>query len=140
MAYFIENDGGRSLSKRKKQSKDCTVRAMAISFGIDYDIAYDFLKLQGRKSSRGFHLEKFLTKCAKENISIFSHKIIKHSFPAQKGLPRMNVGNFCQQFKNGKFIVREAGHVACVKNGQLHDLFYDPTRCVYTAFEIILNM
>ena len=52
--YFINDDAGKSKSKRSKQENDCTVRSLAIAFDMEYDDAYNYLKEHGRKNGRGF--------------------------------------------------------------------------------------
>jgi len=135
-----EDDAGRSKSKRPLQKKDCTVRALALAFELEYDVAYDFCMEQGRKSHRGFHLHKLLEKYAKSGALFFGKKVIKHSFPAEKGVERMNVGAFGYLHPKGKYVTRQAGHVATVIDGVLHDLnisVFSFERCVYIAYEIV---
>lgn len=135
-----ENDAGRSRSIRPKQKNDCTVRALALGFNLDYDTAYNFCMEQGRKSHAGFHLQKLLDKYSRFEKNLFDRRIIKHSFPAEKGIERMNVGKFCHSHPKGIYIIREAGHVAAVIDGVLNDLDISVSsfeRCVYVAFEIV---
>jgi hypothetical protein len=54
-APFSFNDGGRQHSKRPRQQNGCTVRAIAIACDFYYDSAYDLLKANGRKCSRGIN-------------------------------------------------------------------------------------
>jgi len=125
---FIYHDGSRSNSKRKKQSNDCTVRAVAIAFDLGYDIAYDLLHDAGRKCSRGFDFVAWI------NHHPLAEKI---SFPAIKGKRRMNPATFCKQFDTGVFICRVAKHVFTVKNGIVFDTFRNRAdRCIYTAWKI----
>jgi len=52
-------------SKRPRQRNDCTVRAIAIACDFSYDSAYDLLKANGRRSSRGIRLRQgWLSLCA----------------------------------------------------------------------------
>lgn len=125
---FQYDDGGRTNSKRPKQKSDCTVRAIAITKGLPYDVAYDLLKSEGRKSHRGFNLQKWL------NQQPWAKKI---AFQAVKGQPRMNPSTFCRQFPNGSYICRSAKHVFAVVDGVLCDTWEQrPDRCIYTAWEI----
>ena len=130
---FNLNDGGRSTSKRPKQTNDCTVRAFAISFNMGYDIAYEYLAKQGRECSQGFELNKLLEKTP----NLFDKKVTKLSFPAKKGVSRMNVKDFVSQYTNGTYIIRVSKHMACVKDGVLEDTYNSyPFKCVYTAFKV----
>lgn len=126
---FRLDDGGRSTSRRPKQRNDCTVRAVAIAEGLEYDLAYDELKDAGRKSARTFRFTEWANKQPE--------RFEKISFPAVKGQPRMNVERFCRQFPEGRFILNMAKHVMAVKDGVVYDA--DPPgfeRCVYTAYRI----
>lgn len=126
---FMLNDAGRSTSRRPKQSNDCTVRALALARGMEYDEAYDVLADAGRTCGRGFD---FVTWVAGQP---WARKI---AFPAVKGQTRMNPASFVQQFPSGVFICRVAKHVFVVKNGVVHDVFENrPDRCIYTAWEVV---
>lgn len=122
------NDGGRSSSRRPRQSNDCTVRALAIAAGVPYDSAYDLLKKLGRKSGVGFRLGDWL---------IDQSWATKLPFPAVKGQRRMNPDSFAQTFPGGVFICKTAKHVYCVLDGVVQDTVEnDPMRCIYTAWKI----
>jgi hypothetical protein len=129
---FINDDGGRSKSRRTKQTNDCTVRALAIALNIPYDCAYDTLAGEGRKCEKGFHLQKWLNKQA------WAEKI---AFQAIAGQPRMNPAHFCGEYVNGRYICRVAKHVFAVVDGTVHDMFENrPNRCIYTAWKINLDL
>ena len=128
LSYPVEiTDGGRSKSKRPRQSNDCTVRAIAIAMGLDYDDAYDWLAAEGRESWSRFNIDEFLKDRGARKIS----------FPAVKGKPRMNPATFCKEFPKGRYICNVAKHVFAVVDGVVHDAFENrPNRCIYTAYEI----
>lgn len=134
-AKFICSDGGRSESKRPKQSNDCTVRALALACDIDYDDAYDYLTEQGRKCSKGFFLNKHLDKLAKTNIPIFGYKLSTISFPAIKNRERMFVAAFPIFYPKGRYIIRQAKHMAAVIEGFVKDVNFNSRRCVYKAWK-----
>lgn len=129
---FIFHDGGRSGSKRPKQKQDCVVRAVAIVLSVDYDKVYESFSEMGRKCSRG--TEKDLW----QNYLSFCNKLEKISFPPIKGQPRMNLDRFCEEYKQGKFILQMAGHLTTVIDGTVHDDF-KPREfgCVYAAWKLI---
>jgi hypothetical protein len=134
MTKFVNNDGGRSASKRPKQRLDCVVRAVAIACQLDYDDAYDRAAYHGRQSGRGMQ---------KDHIHALLMAIPsitgRHIFPAVKGSPRMNIERFAEANPTGRFILQCAGHyVACVDG-----TIYDDGRprfdaCVYSAWEVQL--
>lgn len=131
--HFAYDDGGRSTSKRSKQTKDCTVRAISIPFEIPYDEAYNFLKENGRKCSSGYELQILLNKHNK----LFDKNIIRMSFPAIKGQKRMTPEKFIETFPTGTYILNQAGHMSVVVNGIVRDILSTIWgRCVYTAYHI----
>ena len=130
---FIYSDGGRSISKRPKQKNDCTVRAVADTFGLSYDEVYDNFKLNGRQCSKGFNFSWWLL-----SSSIAGGRVDKMSFPATKGQRRMNPSTFCKQYNKGKYICRTAKHVFAVIDGIVYDTWEQrPDRCIYTAWEVL---
>jgi hypothetical protein len=120
-------DAGRSQSRRPKQSNDCTVRAVASAYGLDYDTAYDKLAAAGRKCFDGFHLGPWLDDQGAEKLS----------FPAVKGQKRMNPAKFCAAYPKGRFICRTAKHVFAVIDGVVFDTWEQrPDRCIYVAWQV----
>jgi hypothetical protein len=130
------NDGGVVGSKRSKQTRDCSVRAAAITFGIDYDVCYDVMARNGRKSSCGMSREYF-NKALQELGTTYNKKIVYLSFPAEKGNPRMNTQKFLEKYKEGKFILNQAGHFSAAVDGVSEDSFTTWSRCVYSAWQVI---
>lgn len=121
-------DAGRASSRRPKQRDDCTVRALAVARGLEYDAAYDTLAEAGRKASRRFDMVEWL------NAQPWAHKI---SFPAVKGQRRMNPDTFGREYAQGVYICRTAKHVYAVVDGVIHDDHAPrPDRCIYTAWRI----
>lgn len=134
----VDADCGRTTSKRPKQTNDCTVRALAAAFDLDYDYAYDLLKTSGRVCSRGFNLMKWM-ESNWHNGLLLGRAVKKISFPAVKGQPRMNVATFAKTFAEGTYIVRVSKHVACIKNGVYLDWLNGGQygyKCVYLAYQI----
>jgi len=131
---YICSDGGRSESKRPRQKNDCSVRALALACSVEYDTAYDYLHKNGRKCSSGFFLNRYLDKL-KSTDTIFGHTITKLSFPAQKGKERMFVAAFPIFYPKGKFIIRQAGHLAAVIDGYVYDITFRSRKCVYCAWK-----
>lgn len=130
---FEPNDGGRSKSLRPKEQRDCTVRCVAIAFGMTYDLAYDILAAAGRRENKGLAFRKWLGK--RKTFNRF--RITWESFPAEKGQRRMNPVTFAKTFKRGRFICRTAKHVYAVLDGVVQDTHpeYDE-RCIYGAYRL----
>jgi hypothetical protein len=136
---FIFSDGGRSKSSRPKQTNDCTVRAIALATGIDYDSIYNTLAEAGRKCSGRFDLKTYL----KENPVLTLDgiepifKFTWQSFPAVAGQRRMNPVTFSKQFNNGIFIVKVAKHVLTCIDGTFYDTSPErEDRCIYGAWKV----
>lgn len=123
---LVQTDSGRSVSRRPKQSNDCTVRALANVFDMDYDDAYDYLAAAGRKCSRGFHFK-----------TLEHPKLKWEAYQAIKGQSRKTISDFCKEHPEGKWIIRVSKHVAAVIDGVVYDTFEsNPTKCVYGAWKV----
>lgn len=135
---LIDTDAGRSLS-HPKEKRDCVVRAVALAFNIPYKDALQYAGSVGRIAGHGTTKEG-TRKVIHDLCEMKNMRLLKHSFPAKKGHKRMNVLEFCKTHPQGTYITQQAGHVATVIDGKLHDCgvnMYSWERCVYTAFEII---
>lgn len=130
---FDKHDAGRSLSRRPRQSKDCTVRALATAASAPYDVAYDALMKSGRKAARGFDIRAW-ARTAEFNGFRFAWL----SFPAVKGQWRVNPVTFALAFPQGRFILRVAGHVLACVDGRVSDICKSSQNsCVYGALALI---
>jgi hypothetical protein len=129
MSYqFVYSDAGRSDSRRPKQKNDCTVRALSLALGMQYDEAYDLLAEAGRRCSSKFDFSAWIERQS------FAKKI---AFPAVKGQPRMNPVEFARQFPKGLFIVKVSKHILLFRDGVAFDDYkVGDGRCIYTAWEI----
>jgi hypothetical protein len=136
---LVESDSGRKASSHPKEKRDCVVRATAVAFGIPYDEAHAIMEAGGRVAGKGTQ-DDIYYKAWSDLAERTGKRIVKHSFPAVKGKKRMNVLDFCRSHPEGTFITRQAGHVAAVIDGYLHDVnvaWWSWERCVYTAFQIL---
>lgn len=137
-ARFLATDAGRAQSRRPRQSNDCTVRALALATGTDYDDAYDTLAAAGRRCARGFHFRAW-AKGATFNGFSFEWA----AFPAVKGDWRMNPVRFAIAHPEGRFILKTAKHVLAVVDGVIMDSTprQGPMglewRCVYGAWRAV---
>lgn len=133
---WVESDGGRTQSRRPKQTNDCTVRAMAHVLDLPYDTAYDMLAKAGRKCNQGFHITKFLEQFLYNPKGFRGYAIEKLSFPAVKGQKRMNPVSFCEQYPKGRYICRTAKHVFAVIDGIVYDTWEQrDDRCIYLVYQ-----
>ncbi len=110
---LVIDDAGCHLSKRFEERSDCTVRAMAIVTGLNYDHIYDVLDEAGRPRHQGFDSDIWLKK---RNGQVFGgrFKPIK-----VKGLtPNL----FPVRFPIGRYLVETHDHVYCVIDSVAYDL------------------
>ena len=126
---FQLNDGGKNSSKHLDERNDCTVRAVAIAFDIDYNLAHSTLKKLGRIDKKCFSLHALL----KEEK--FKGKKIERITAAR----RMTVKTFLDQHTtpNGIYVVRINGHAFAVKEQAVHDTWKFSEKCIVkTAYKI----
>tara|TARA_Y100000310_G_scaffold324033_1_gene385363 strand:- start:1094 stop:1501 length:408 start_codon:yes stop_codon:yes gene_type:complete len=128
MTYsFVHTDAGRITSRRPRQDRDCTVRALAVVCNLGYDAAYDLLKNRGRKSHNGAF---FPNRAADDEAA--GHIFKWRAFPAVKGQRRMSPPQFCSEYPTGRFIIKTAKHVTAVIDGTVYDIQrIRDNRCVY---------
>ena len=119
------SDGGKAETRRKG-TRDCAVRAVAIALGLPYEVAWQELSAHANVNpSQGYHRKALGT------------------YLAAKGwqwTPTMKIGEGCQvhlcadELPSGTLIVRVSKHFCAVIDGVIHDN-HDPsrngTRCVY---------
>jgi hypothetical protein len=111
---FAYSDGGRRISGRPGETRDCTVRALALALDIPYDIAHAGLAKLGRKPRHGFlfrmpnlgEFSKVLEECPE-----YSCRTVRKVLP---------------ELMQGRFIVRVRGHVFAVVGGTALDV--SPTK------------
>jgi len=131
--YFKKTDAGRCISKRPKQTNDCTVRAVALACNLPYDAAYELLAGSGRKCGRGVRFREVV----KAMAIINGYRLTWIPFQAVKGESRMNPAKFCDRFVSGRWIVRTAKHVIAVIDGVFFDeLSPRPGCCIYGAWRV----
>jgi len=127
---FRKYDAGATERAPIAKNRDCQVRAYATAKSISYASAWSLLyTIQGEQRACEFTLVESLDSGRLASIR-------KLPFPAQKGKPRMSVAAFCERHKRGRFILRCAGHVVAVKDGQFYDTGDCSHSCVYTAWEV----
>lgn len=136
---FVFDDGGRAEAGFKGFTGDCVCRAISIATGTPYKEVYDLIneyaKREKSSKQRKYRTSKARTGVFKDTIK----KIMKEHF-RWEWIPVMKVGSGCtmhlkaDELPEGTIIVNLSRHLACVKDGVLHDT-YDcsrgGTRCVY---------
>lgn len=132
-ATFMATDAGRSQSRRPRQKNDCTVRALALTTGADYDATYDALAEAGRRCSQGFDFRTW----AKDGVHN-GFRFVWRPFPARRWAWRMNPVTFAMSHPRGRYILRVSKHVFACIDGMLMDTApVETMRCVYGAWEVV---
>lgn len=117
-----------------KHVGDCVKRALTTATGLPYhsiSLALNrYKKKTGAKAFNEWH----------KNVVPFMEERLgakKYSFPAVKGVKRMDGEQFCKMYSKGSFVLQFAGHVAACVDGVIYDTWNPSSRCVYTAHQII---
>lgn len=110
-----------------KESRDCTVRALANALEIDYGAAHRTLRKHGRKSNCGANSSVWheaYTESGFELQGIYGTTIRtqylsrKLEITPNKGI---SLGKLLPSLKTGRFIVVITGHALAVINGSIID-------------------
>ena len=111
---------------------DCVKRAISKAAGMDY------MEVQ-----RQLNRFKRVTGADKFNSNHNPHKYVeqvlhgqKMSFPAVKGMKRMNGQRFCQTYFKGRYILNMANHWSCCVDGVIYDTWDCTEKAVYTAYKV----
>lgn len=114
---FVKNDGGRSKSRNKSETNDCTVRSLAIALDLPYDLAHSILKCEGRKNRRGFDLSLLLDRLPKEWYWT--------SLSFEWFRKPLTLSLFTKLYGRGRYIVEMNDHCCVVIDGVVHDIKND---------------
>ena len=111
---------------------DCVKRAITVAANMDYrDVKIELNRHKKLTGAKTFNEDKNWKSYV---INVLDGKWI--SFPATKGLPRMNGERFCKAFPKGNYILSMAGHLSCCVDGVIYDTWDPSDRCVYGCYEI----
>lgn len=128
------DDGGRMAAGFRGETRDCVVRAIAISAQLPYRQVYDQLAARAAQAKRKAH---------RTSPRLGVHKAVYQPFLADLGfrwVPTMTVGGGCThhvdpvKLPSGRLILRLSRHLTAMVDGVVRDT-YDPSRggqrCVY---------
>tara|TARA_E500000081_G_scaffold129897_1_gene139178 strand:- start:285 stop:1040 length:756 start_codon:yes stop_codon:yes gene_type:complete len=141
---FVNSDGGRS-KYFKGQTGDCVTRAIVNATGKDYKEVYDKLAnlTKAYASQKRDKVARSLRRKNQTSPRNGVHKVIYRDYLQSIGwkfVPTMKIGSGCtvhlksEELPTGNLIVSVSGHLTCVKDGVLHDIYdcsRDEKRCVY---------
>lgn len=112
-----------------RNSNDCSVRALCAACDMGWLEAFDSLVKIGRQIQDMPNGDKTLLTWMSQN------GFVRHSIPISKGSKRPTVKQFAETHPEGTFVVRVAGHVVAVKEGQYWDCWDSGRKAVYSYWE-----
>ena len=122
----VKTDGGLSKT-RFREYRDCTIRALALSAGIEYSTAHRIGRDAGRKRRCGFFPDRLLKQAEQSDI--------KYS-----KLPdsQVTIEEFIRTHSKGSFYCRRSGHAFAVVDGIILDNVRNtPRQKIKEAWEFI---
>lgn len=112
--------------------RDCVKRAISKAAGMDYhEVQLALNRYKKITGAKAFNSDRNPDKYV---VNVL--KAVKLSFPAKRGVPRMNGERFCKAYPKGSYILNMAGHWSCCVDGVIYDTWDCSEKCVYTAFKI----
>lgn len=113
--------------KKKKNLGDCSIRALSIATGKDWLTIYDELAAIGR--------EILAPQGSMEAINIYMERI-GTKIPVKVDGKRLTAKDLCALRGSHTYVIRTAGHVACVKNKKLRDTWDSSTKSGYIVWKV----
>ena len=111
---------------------DCVKRAITLAAQMDYkEVQLELNRHKKLTGAKTFNEDK--------NWKSYVENVLngtKMSFPAVKGMPRMNGERFCKAYPKGRYILNMAGHLSCCVDGVIYDTWDCREKCCYTAYKI----
>lgn len=146
MKSYVFDDGGRSKSEHKNETRDCTVRAVAICFGLTYDRAHEIMRGLGRKNRNGFqmrsHLNGVVSRSIPEQRRFLDKEITRIEtkyemmYEGKTLHKKKTLSKFAKENPKGIFILCSSGHVSSLVDGTLRDTWNHSRTQLFTAFKI----
>ena len=112
--------------------RDCVKRAISKAAEMDYhQVQLELNKYKKITGAKAFNSDRNPDKYV---VNVL--KAVKLSFPAKRGVPRMNGERFCKAYPEGSYILQMAGHWSCCVDGVIYDTWDCSDKCVYTAWKL----
>ena len=116
---YTYDDGGRNASGLK-EFRDCTVRAVALTSGVDYKVAHQIMANRAkRKNRKGAYLSKYIKEIQKDLPVNF--RLIKRSGSVRTLIKEFGEGN--------RILCCMRGHAFAILNGTVHDMMEVSGNC-----------
>ena len=103
----------RASSAQAGERNDCTVMALAVTTGLEYDRVHAALAAEGRKPRRGTSI--FNMQRAAESLGFEMKQTSEFSARTVRTAARD------RRLQSGRFILNTSGHVAGLVDGKVHD-------------------
>ena len=117
-----------NLNPSQKEVGDCVVRSIAIATNQSWETTYKTLCKIG--------LEIYAMPNDKETYTKYLSQYQYMSFKAIKGEKRMTVNAFAKTHKHGRYILGIAGHMTCVIDGIIHDIWDCGDKAIYNGWKV----
>jgi hypothetical protein len=105
----VISDGGKSETGIKDYN-DCTIRALALSAGIKYDVAHKIGRDAGRKDKKGIISDYLIDEAKKNGLKFF-----------KRVRSQITISKFIKRNPKGKFYCKSRGHAFAIIDGVIFD-------------------
>jgi hypothetical protein len=119
------------MANGKSYRGDCMIRSIVTATGVCYEDVHRIMYKLGWRASR---------RSAGDWREIVAKTLNKLGYTIEKIAitdPRHNAWSISQEFKEGTYIARMVGHVACIKDGILYDAWDCSRYRVYFIWKVI---
>lgn len=113
------------------ETRDCTVRAVALATGAPYTEAHDFMAQAGRKRGKGISFVRVLLNA---NYEVLGTQFEPVRVVRSKGLRTFLLRN--PWARRGTYVLHSTHHVAVLKNGKLLDSFDSSRKVIDNAWKV----
>lgn len=118
--YYNNNPLGRHVN-------DCTVRAIALATGRSWDDTYKELSNYAREQAITFSEVEFINDYLSQQYPRYcqdkSHSVV-------------TVGDFSDLQLQGTWLVTMNGHITCIIDGVIYDIFNPSSRYMWCAYQV----
>lgn len=116
-----------NLNPKNIKTGDCVIRAIACALDISWDEASDLLYHNAKKCY-----------CEMSEFTCYSRMLDNMPFLERISVSSNElVSDFINNHKYGTFLVRMDGHLTCVKNGYIYDIWNCSNEEITAVWEII---
>lgn len=117
-------------SKSRRETKDCTVKAVAAATGCSYSDAHAAMAKTGRKPRKGSHCSNMVTAC--KSLGFTMERLQRSEYRAKT----MRTAPRDARFQHGEYIMATSGHVAAVVDGDVIDWTTGRLHRIQAAYQV----